>query len=76
MFNKERENLTCTLPRPKDILLYPVGPVGWCPVLSSATKSSTWRDGGREVLGGRERKGSLLMFIPRVKERPLIGATG
>ena len=44
-------------------------------MLSRATKSSTWSEGGRDVLGGRDLKGSLLTFIPRVNERPLIGAT-
>lgn len=41
------------------ILLYPVGPVGWAPHVSKATKSSTCNDGGRDVFGGRDLNKSL-----------------
>ena len=39
-------------------LLYPVGPVGCWPRACSSMKSSTWSDGGLEVLGGRDRNPS------------------
>lgn len=45
-------------------LLYPVGPVGWAPHVSNATKSSTWRDGGLEVFGGLDLKGSAPLPAP------------
>lgn len=58
-------------------LLYPVGPVGCWPALSRARKSSTCSEGGREVLGGRERNVSPRgtgMARPNTT-RPLIGVT-
>ena len=50
--------------------------MGTDPFFSRATKSSTCSDGGRDVLGARERKGSLRLLMPgRPKPRPRIGAT-
>lgn len=59
----------------RDILLYPVGPVGCAPHVSSAKKSSTCKDGGRDVLGGRDRNRSPLDGGVRAKPRPRIGVT-
>lgn len=57
------------------ILLYPVGPVGWAPHVSNATKSSTCSEGGLEVFGGRDRKRSGLCGIFLENPRPRTGVT-
>lgn len=56
----------------RDILLYPVGPVGWAPHVSRARKSSTCSDGGRDVFGGRDRKRSLRLGWVRANPRPRV----
>lgn len=49
----------------------PVGPINCWLVFCSLLKSSTCIDGGRLVLGGRERNGSdLFDAIPRDAPRP------
>lgn len=57
------------------ILLYPVGPVGCAPQVSRATKSSTWRDGGLEVLGGLDLNKSGLWGTDLANPRDLMGVT-
>ena len=57
----------------RDILLYPVGPVGWAPHVSNARKSSTCREGGRDVFGGRDRNRSPRVIGARENPRPRIG---
>lgn len=57
------------------ILLYPVGPVGCAPQVSKAMKSSTCKDGGRDVFGGRDLNKSLRCGAARGKPLPLIGVT-
>lgn len=54
----------------RDNLLYPVGPVGCAPHVSSARKSSTCNDGGRDVFGGLDRKRSPRDWTARGKPRP------
>lgn len=53
-------------------LLYPVGPVGCAPHVSNATKSSTCNEGGLEVFGGLDLKGSTPLPAPLPTGFPLI----
>lgn len=57
------------------ILLYPVGPVGCAPQVSKAMKSSTCKEGGRDVFGGRDLNKSPRCGAVRGNPLPLIGVT-
>lgn len=57
------------------MIVLPVGPVGCAPQVSNATKSSTCKDGGLEVFGGRDLNKSGLCGAVLGNPRGRMGVT-